>query len=91
MLMNNCNVSRDGSKYYCNMDILTEDNKSETMYAQRIFNLEQEITIVPKTTLPIIKKYGKDIIEMVKNKYPEDMISNDFFKFVDFLETIDED
>ncbi len=89
MTMNNCNISRDGSKYYCSMDINIEDNKKETNYAQRIFNLGHDVSIVSDSAVPILSKYGNDIIEMIKDKYPEDIISTDFGKFVEYLDVID--
>jgi len=89
MIMNDCNLSRDGSKYYCSVGLNIEDNKEEALYAQRIFNLGHDVSIVSDSAVPILSKYGNDIIEMIKDKYPEDIISTDFGKFVEYLDVID--
>ncbi|RLC46737.1 MAG: hypothetical protein DRH57_05475 [Candidatus Cloacimonadota bacterium] len=89
MILNNIESSRDEKNiYYGNMQVVIEDSKEEIEYSQTVFNLQHEVTVVSKAALPVLKKYGQDIIEMVKSKYPEDVISTDFNEFVEFVEAI---
>ena len=89
MILSNIEASRDEkNNYYGNMQVSIEDNKEAIEYSQKVFNLQHEVTVVSKSTLPVLKKYGQDIIEMVKGKYPEDIIGEDFSQFTEFLEAI---
>ena len=91
MTLSNIESSRDEkNNYYGSMQVNIDEDKEELKYSQRIFHLQHEVTIVSKSVLPVLKKYREDIIEMVKEKYPEDIISTDFSQFAEFLEVIDD-
>jgi len=89
MIYQSCNVSRgDKDEYYTSIDINIQDNKSETLYAQKVFALDTEITIVPKSILNVLKRYNKDLIEMISTKYPEDELRGDLIDFSKLMEVI---
>ncbi len=91
MIWNQLDISKDdNNKFFGNFQLNVEDNREEITYAQKVFNLDGEVSIVSKSAIPYLSKYGIDIIEMMKEKYPEDIISDDFGKFVKYLETIRE-
>lgn len=93
MTWNQFDISKgDNNEIYGNLNVNIEgNNKEEILYAQKIFNLEGEVSIVPKSAIPILTKCGQDIIELMKDKYPEDIINGDFDGFVKYIETINED
>ncbi len=91
MIWSEIDVSKDDkNKFYANFQINIEGDRKEISYAQRVFNLDGEVSIVSKSAIPFLSKYGQDIIDLIKDKYPEDIIGEDFPNFVEFLETIRE-
>ena len=93
MIWNQFDMSKgDNNELYGSLNIHIENNNSsEILYTQKIFNLSGEVSVVPKVTIPILTKYGKDIIEMMKDKYPEEIIADDFSSFVNYIEIISAD
>ena len=89
MIWQQMDISKDDkNKFYGNFNLSIEDNKEEIAFAQRVFALDGEFSICSKTLMPFLEKYGSDIIEFVKEKYPEDIIGDDFQSVVKFIETI---
>ena len=91
MIWNQLDISKDDqNKFYGNFQINIEEDREEIALAQKVFNLDGEVSICSKSAIPFLSKYGEDLIELIKEKYPEDIIGDDFISFVSYLEAIRE-
>ena len=91
MVWNQLDIFKDdNNKFYGNFQLNIENDREEIALAQKIFNLEGEVSICSKSSIPFLAKCGDDFIELIKEKYPEDIISEDFASFVKFIEAIRE-
>lgn len=89
MVWNQLDISKDDhNKFYGNFQINIEDDREEIALAQRVFNLDGEVSICSKSAIPFLTKCGGDIVELIKEKYPEDIIGEDFANFERYLKAI---
>jgi hypothetical protein len=93
MKFNCCNVSRgDNNEVYLSVDVSSE-SKEEALYAQKIFSMDTEVTIIPKNILDVFIKYSTDIDLLIKHQYPEDDLkaeTNDFKEILNYLQQLKE-
>ena len=91
MVWNQLDISKDNNnKFFGNFQINIEEDREEIALAQKVFNLDGEVSICSKSAIPFLVKCGEDFIELIKDKYPEDIIGDDFIGFVKYLEAIRE-
>lgn len=77
-----------GKEWYGSLDVSIEKNKDEVLYAQKVFSMEKEITIVPKSYFNLMMKHHAEIMELLTEKYPEQAMSNDYAESVEFLKLV---
>jgi len=89
MILHSVNSSKDEKgKFFGNLDIGIEEDKKEVEYSQRILSLDHDVSIVSKSVVTVLAKHGDDIIRMITESNPEDMIKGDLELFKEYLKVI---
>ena len=82
----NRDSNNNNNDYYATPNLRVE-KKQEVKYLQSLFMLEQDVSIVSVSAKNVLDKYSADILEMLKDKYPEDVIGEEFGKFKEYIDT----
>lgn len=66
-------------KFWGQPHLRTED-KQEVIHLQKMLLNDEEVMIVPKSIYNLLVKHGLEIVEIISEKYPEDLMGEDMQK-----------
>jgi len=80
--------SDDNNDLFCHINVTTDDD-FEIGEIQKLFMKKEKVMVVPKSIYTMLIKHGSEMVDILSEKYPEDLMGEDMQKTIKHLKDLD--